>query len=69
MNYPHKYALLPLLLAHAWVYAENAGSSAYQPTQNVELEKVEVKGRGVKSFSAASDDNLRDRANLGLLGK
>ncbi|WP_054599010.1 TonB-dependent siderophore receptor [Neisseria sp. 74A18] len=62
---PHsQYALLPLLLTQAWVYADTA-----TPAGQVELEQVQVKGRAVKSFSLSSDDNLRDRANLGLLGR
>ncbi|MCF7520739.1 TonB-dependent siderophore receptor [Neisseria sp. ZJ106] len=67
-----KLALIPLLLAGAYGYAsEQTDVSANNP---VELQQVEVKGNAkirhaAKSYSIASDGDLRDRVNLGVLGK
>ncbi|MDO5638944.1 MAG: TonB-dependent receptor [Neisseria sp.] len=63
-----KPALIPLLLAAAFAHADETA------TQQVGLQTVEVVGdgqrvRAAKSFSIASDGDLRDRVNLGLLGK
>ncbi len=61
-----RLALLPLLLLQAWAYADTA---AVTTADSAELESVEVRGRAVRAFSDASDGDLRDRANLGLLGR
>lgn len=69
-----KLALFPLMIAGAFARAEQP----YEPVQNhsaaTEVEKVEVNAdqrrlRSAKSYSIASDGDLRDRVNLGLLGK
>lgn len=62
----HKIALLPLLLLQAWAYAETVAPA---PAETAELQTVVVKGKSAKSYSIASDGDLRDRVNLGLLGK
>lgn len=61
-----KLALLPLLVCQAWAYAETADTAAVEQAQT---ETVVVKGKAAKSFSIASDGDLRDRVNLGLLGR
>lgn len=63
----HKIALLPLLVLQAWAYADTPAAPA--AAENAEIETVVVKGRAAKSYSIASDGDLRDRVNLGLLGK
>lgn len=66
----HKIALLPLLVLQAWAYADTtAATAAPAAAENAEIETVVVKGRAAKSYSIASDGDLRDRVNLGLLGK
>ncbi|WP_373699864.1 TonB-dependent receptor [Neisseria dentiae] len=63
----HKIALLPLLILQAWAYADTSAEPA--AAENAEIETVVVKGKAAKSYSIASDGDLRDRVNLGLLGK
>ncbi len=69
----NKLALMPLLIASAFAYAADESSDTVTVNQT-ELQQVEVKGdntrvRAAKSYSIASDGDLRDRVNLGLLGK
>ncbi|MDO4640960.1 MAG: TonB-dependent siderophore receptor [Neisseria sp.] len=63
-----KIALLPLMIASAFAYSADETSTAASDA-SVEVKNVEVKAKGFKSFSIASDGDLRDRVNLGLLGK
>ncbi len=63
----HKIALLPLLILQAWAYADTSAEPA--AAENAEIETVVMKGKAAKSYSIASDGDLRDRVNLGLLGK
>lgn len=68
-----KLALMPLLIAAAFAHAADESSDAAANSQ-VQLQQVEVKGdsartRAAKSYSIASDGDLKDRVNLGLLGK
>ncbi|WP_373740230.1 TonB-dependent siderophore receptor [Neisseria sp.] len=65
-----RLALLPLLVAAAFACAADETAPA-QPDSSVELQQVEVRGtnKSFRSFSIASDGDLRDRVNLGLLGK
>lgn len=63
----HKLALLPLLVLQAWAYADTPAVPA--EVESAGIETVTVKGRAVRSYSVASDGDLRDRVNLGLLGK
>ncbi|MBF0804922.1 MULTISPECIES: TonB-dependent siderophore receptor [unclassified Neisseria] len=63
----YKTALLPLLVFQAWAYADTPAVPAV--VENTEIGTVTVKGKAAKSYSIASDGDLRDRVNLGLLGK
>ncbi|ROV55775.1 TonB-dependent siderophore receptor [Neisseria chenwenguii] len=74
----NKLALMPLLIVSAFAYAADEqaapqADSAAAPEQT-ELQQVNVRAdanrvRAAKSYSIASDGDLRDRVNLGLLGK
>ncbi|MDO4998011.1 MAG: TonB-dependent siderophore receptor [Neisseria sp.] len=57
-----KFAVIPLLVMSAF-------ASANETPEQTQLQEVVVKAKGVKSFSIASDGDLRDRVNLSLLGK
>ncbi|WP_165088571.1 TonB-dependent receptor [Neisseria yangbaofengii] len=68
-----KLALMPLLIAAAFTHAADESSDAAAANQT-KLQQVEVKGdnarvRAAKSYSIASDGDLKDRVNLGVLGK
>ena len=65
---PYKLALLPLLIVQGFAYAAEQTTEATTP-DNAQLQEVVVTGKSVKSFSIASDGDLRDRVNLGLLGR
>ncbi|KLT72188.1 ligand-gated channel protein [Neisseria arctica] len=58
-------ALLPFLVCQALAYAETEQAEAGK----VQLDTVVVKAKSAKSFSIASDGDLQDRVNLGLLGR
>lgn len=65
----HKPALITLLLASAFVHAADEGT-----INQAQLQQVEVKGdakrvAAARSYSVASDGDLRDRVNLGVLGR
>ncbi|ATD64994.1 TonB-dependent receptor [Neisseria weixii] len=69
----NKSALMPLLIAGAFAYAADESSDTVTANQT-ELQQVEVKGdnkrvRAARSYSIASDGDLKDRVNLGVLGK
>ena len=65
---PHKLALLPLLIVQGFAYAADNTASNDAPASE-KLQEVVVTGKRTKSFSIASDGDLRDRVNLGLLGR
>lgn len=67
-----KLALMPLLILQAFAYA--ADQDASDSEHSFQLQQVEVRGdlkriHAAKSYSIASDGDLRDRVNLGVLGK
>lgn len=67
-------ALIPLMIASAFAYADEAAPALPAAVEQVELPRIEVRGdrqtvRAAKSYSIASDGDLRDRVNLGLLGR
>ncbi|MCP1773132.1 iron complex outermembrane receptor protein [Neisseria perflava] len=70
-----KLALMPLLILSAFAYAEDdTAATAAETTNQTELKQVEVKGdkkiaHAARSYSIASDGDLRDHVNLSLLGK
>ena len=68
----YKLALMPLLIVHAFAYAadgtaENEDKARAQT--GAVLQEVNVTGQAQRSFSSASQGELRDRVNLGLLGR
>ena len=66
----YKYALMPLLIAHAFAYAADDAAENKAPAQTgAVLQEVKVTGQAQRSFSSASHGELRDRVNLGLLGR
>lgn len=67
-----KLALMPLVVASAFAYAADEATSAPEAYAEVQEVKVHADAKRVKaarSYSIASDGDLRDRVNLGLLGK
>lgn len=64
-----KLALLPVMITGAFSYASDEMAADYVPATATEVETVKVQAKGFKSFSIASDGDLRDRVNLGLLGR
>ena len=65
---PHKLALLPLLIVQGFAYAAD-NTTHRDAVESEQLQEVVVAGKRAKSFSIASDGDLRDRVNLGLLGR
>ena len=67
-----KLALMPLVIASAFAYAADEATSAPEAYAEVQEVKVQANAKRVKaarSYSIASDGDLRDRVNLGVLGK
>ena len=67
-----KLALMPLVVASAFAYAADEATSAPEAYAEVQEVKVQANAKRVKaarSYSIASDGDLRDRVNLGVLGK
>ena len=70
-----RLALMPLLIMSAFSYAaEETAATAAVNAQQTELQQVEVRAdakrvKAARSYSIASDGDLRDRVNLGVLGK
>lgn len=67
-----KLALMPLVVASAFAYAADEATPA--PEAHAEVQEVKVyadakRVKAARSYSIASDGDLRDRVNLGLLGK
>ena len=67
-----KLALMPLVVASAFAYAADEATSAPEAYAEVQEVKVQANAKRVKaarSYSIASDGDMRDRVNLGVLGK
>ena len=71
-----RLALMPLLIMSAFSYAaaEETAATTAANAQQTELQQVEVRAdakrvKAARSYSIASDGDLRDRVNLGILGK
>lgn len=70
-----RLALMPLLIMSTFSYAaEETAATTAANTQQTELQQVEVRAdakrvKAARSYSIASDGDLRDRVNLGVLGK
>lgn len=67
-----KLALMPLLIASAFSYAADEATPETPVQQQLQEVNVRADAKRVKaarSYSIASDGDLRDRVNLGLLGK
>ena len=67
-----KLALMPLVVASAFAYAADEATSAPEAYAEVQEVKVKANAKRVKaarSYSIASDGDMRDRVNLGVLGK
>ena len=67
-----KLALMSLVVASAFAYAADEATSAPEAYAEVQEVKVHADAKRVKaarSYSIASDGDLRDRVNLGVLGK
>ena len=66
---------MPLLIMSAFSYAaEETAATTAANAQQTELQQVEVRAdakrvKAARSYSIASDGDLRDRVNLGVLGK
>ena len=67
-----KLALMPLLIMSAFSYAADEATPETPVQQQLQEVKVHADAKRVKaarSYSIASDGDLRDRVNLGVLGK
>lgn len=67
-----KLALMPLVVASAFTYAADEATPAPEAHAEVQEVKVHANAKRVKaarSYSIASDGDMRDRVNLGVLGK
>ena len=70
-----RLALMPLLIMSTFSYAaEETAATTAANAQQTELQQVEVRAdakrvKAARSYSIASDGDLRDRVNLGVLGK
>ena len=67
-----KLALMPLVVASAFAYAADEATSAPEAYAEVQEVKVHADAKpreGARSYSIASDGDMRDRVNLGVLGK
>ena len=67
-----KLALMPLLIASAFSYAADEATPetpVQQQLQEVNVRADTKRVKAARSYSIASDGDLRDRVNLGVLGK
>ena len=67
-----KLALMPLLIASAFSYAADEAmpeTPVQQQLQEVNVRADAKRVKAARSYSIASDGDLRDRVNLGVLGK
>ena len=67
-----KLALMPLLIASAFSYAADEAmpeTPVQQQLQEVNVRADAKRVKAARSYSIASDGDMRDRVNLGVLGK
>ena len=67
-----KFALMPLLIMSAFSYAADEATPeapVQQQLQEVHVRADAKRVKAARSYSIASDGDLRDRVNLGVLGK
>ena len=64
-----RLAILPLMIAAAFACADDNVSEQSGRLQDVEVRADAKRVKAARSYSIASDGDLRDRVNLGVLGK
>ncbi|STZ75880.1 TonB-dependent receptor [Bergeriella denitrificans] len=64
-----KLALMPLLILSAFAYAADETAVGQIEVNEVDVRADSRRAQAARSYSIASDGDLRDRVNLGLLGK
>ena len=64
-----RLAILPLMIAAAFACADDNVSEQSGGLQDVEVRADAKRAKAARSYSIASDGDLRDRVNLGVLGK
>ena len=64
-----RLAILPLMIAAAFACADDNVSEQSGGLQDVEVRADVKRVKAARSYSIASDGDLRDRVNLGVLGK
>ena len=64
-----RLAILPLMIAAAFACADDNVSEQSGGLQDVEVRADARRVKAARSYSIASDGDLRDRVNLGVLGK
>lgn len=64
-----RLAILPLMIAAAFACADDNVSEQSGGLQDVEVRADAKRVKAARSYSIASDGDLRDRVNLGVLGK
>ena len=64
-----RLAILPLMIAAAFACADDNVSEQLGGLQDVEVRADAKRVKAARSYSIASDGDMRDRVNLGVLGK
>ena len=64
-----RLAILPLMIAAAFACADDNVSEQSGRLQDVEVRADARRVKAARSYSIASDGDMRDRVNLGVLGK
>ena len=64
-----RLAILPLMIAAAFACADDNVSEQSGGLQDVEVRADAKRVKAARSYSIASDGDMRDRVNLGVLGK
>ena len=64
-----RLAILPLMIAAAFACADDNVSEQSGGLQDVEVRADARRAKAARSYSIASDGDMRDRVNLGVLGK
>ena len=64
-----RLAILPLMIAAAFACADDNVSEQSGRLQDVEVRADAKRAKAARSYSIASDGDMRDRVNLGVLGK
>ena len=64
-----RLAILPLMIAAAFACADDNVSEQSGGLQDVEVRADAKRAKAARSYSIASDGDMRDRVNLGVLGK